>query len=304
MTQAITKSNKTGSHTREVFSSLAKSDDGTIQITFTIPYKEIEAAEEKALAEIGKNTEVPGFRKGKAPNNKLKQHIPENTLLERTLSRILPKLTTELIKKHKIKPAIYPKFELISAKLNEDWQIRAITCEIPKFEIGDYKKIVKSSLNAKQIWTPDKGKVDESKKPSKEEIEQSVLKTLLESIQITIPKVLIDQEATSKLSQLLERIEKLGLTLDSYLSSINKTAENLRKEYEDQSRQAIVIDLILSEVANKENIKIDKTQIDAAIKASSADPNLAKKLDTPEQRRVIESILRRRATLDFFTSLA
>jgi len=102
----------------------------------------------------------------------------------------------------------------------------------------------------------------------------------------------------------LERIEKLGLTLDSYLSSINKTAENLRKEYEDQSRQAIVIDLILSEVANKENIKIDKTQIDAAIKASSADPNLAKKLDTPEQRRVIESILRRRATLDFFTSLA
>ncbi len=288
----------------KVTSTIAKSDDGTIQITFTIPYKRIKEAEEKALTELGENTEVPGFRKGKAPPEKLKQQIPENTLLERTLSKILPKLTTELINKHKIKPAVYPKFELISAKLNESWQIRAVTCEIPQFEIGDYKKIVKGSSNAKQIWTPDKGKAEGKAKPTREEKEQAVLKALLDSTKITIPQVLLDQEATSRLSRLLERIEKLGLTLDGYLASINKTAEVLRKEYKEQSRQSLVIDLILSKVAEKENIIVENNQIDAAIKASSADPELAKNLDTPEQRRVIESVLRRRATLDFLISLA
>ena len=298
------KKRKTSPKPESVTSTLAKSDDGTIQITFAIPYKKIKEAEEKALTELGENTEVPGFRKGKAPPEKLKQQIPENTLLEKTLSKILPKLTTELINKHKIKPAVYPKFELISAKPNESWQVRAVTCEIPQFEVGDYKKIVKGSPNAKQIWTPDKGKADEKVKPTSEEKEQAVLKALLDSTKITIPQVLIDQEATSRLSRLLERIEKLGLTLEGYLASIKKPAEVLRKEYKEQSRQALSIDLILSKVAEKENITVEKNQIDAAIKASSADPELAKNLDTPEQRRVIESVLRRRATLDFLTSLA
>jgi hypothetical protein len=37
---------------------------------------------------------------------------------------------------------------------------------------------------------------------------------------------LIDEEVNSRLSKLLERIEKLGLTLESYLSSIGKTAQD------------------------------------------------------------------------------
>lgn len=301
---AKAKTKKKPAKTKNHNSTLAKSEDGTIQITFTIPYARIKRAEEVALSEIGENTEVPGFRKGKAPPDKLRQHIPQNTLLERTLSKILPKLTTELIDKHKIKPAVYPKFELISAKEGENWQIRAVTCEIPKFQIENYKKVVQGASSGKQIWTPDQGKPDAKKELSKEEKEQLVLKALLESTKITIPNVLIDQEATSRLSQLLERIEKLGLNLDGYLASINKTAESLRKEYEEQSKQAISVDLILSKVAEKENITIKQSQVDEAIKASSADPALAKNLDTPEQRRMIESVLRRRATLDFLTSQA
>ncbi|MCH7641352.1 hypothetical protein IID22_04100, partial [Patescibacteria group bacterium] len=46
-----------------------------------------------------------------------------------------------------------------------------------------------------------------------------------------------------------------------------------------------------------------KSQVDAAVKAGSSDPKLAEKLDTPEQRRIIESVLVRRAALDSLVTL-
>ncbi|MEJ2441407.1 MAG: trigger factor [Patescibacteria group bacterium] len=75
--------------------AIAKSKDGTIQITLKIPFKEIKAARETAAREIGKNLEISGFRKGKAPLSKLLANIPENTLIEQTLRLILPKLTAK-----------------------------------------------------------------------------------------------------------------------------------------------------------------------------------------------------------------
>jgi trigger factor len=97
-------------------STIAESGDGTIQITFNIPFSIIKKSQDKVVEEIGKDIDVPGFRKGKAPKNKVIQKIPKNTLLEKTFEKLLPELFSDSIKKHKIKPAIYPKFELIKAK--------------------------------------------------------------------------------------------------------------------------------------------------------------------------------------------
>lgn len=279
---------------------LAKSDDGTIQITFTIAFGKIKKAREKVALEIGKNIEVPGFRKGKAPLTKILEHVPQNTLLEKTLSKILPELFAKTIKEHKIKPAIYPKFELISAKDNEDWQIRAITAEIPDIKLANYKEKIKGALRSENLWKPGD---DKKKEPSREEKEQLVIKSLLENIKFDIPNVIIENEANSRLSKLLEQIEKLGLSLDSYIASINKTANQVRSEYERQAKEAVTLDLILAKIAQKEDIKVSESELNAAIGASSADPKLAKELDTPERRKLIESVLLKRHALNKLISL-
>ncbi len=291
-------------------SVIARSDDGTIQITFTIAYNKINKARLEAARELGKDIDISGFMKGKAPLDKVIEKIPPNTLVEKTLAKILPKLLGEALKKHNLKPAMYPKFELIKAKDGEDWQVRATTCELPKIELGDYKKAISGASKAKAIWTPDKGKmgVGEADKDGKGELtqaqkEQEVYKILLESVKFGIPKLLINDEVNSRLSKLLERVEKLGLSLESYLKSLGKTAEQLRNEYEQQAKNTIKLDFILAQIVKQENIQIKKEQVDAAVNAGAADPNLAKKLDTPQQRRLIESILARRTVLDSLTSL-
>lgn len=295
--------NKTQQKTEKVNSTIARSDDGTIQITFTIPYKQIEKHKAEAVKELVSDIEIPGFRRGKAPPDKVIDQIPQNTLIEKTLSKILPKLAADAINQHKIKPAIYPKFELVKATENEAWQIRAVTCEIPDVKLGNYKKVVAGAARAKRIWTPEKGSKEKPKEPTREEKEQEVIKTLLETIKVRVPNILVEEEVNSRLARLLERLEKLGLTLEGYLSSIRKDSQAIRKEYEEQARNTLVLDIILSKIAESENIKVDDKQVDAAVAAGSATSKLAERLNTPEQRRIIESILRRRAALDSLVSL-
>lgn len=292
--------------TDKITSVIARESDGNVQITFTIPFSVVKTAEEETIREFAKNMEIPGFRKGMAPIDKVAEKIPQNKLIEHSLSHILPKALAESVNENKLKIAIYPKFELISAEEGKDWQIRGITCELPEVALGDYKKAIEGASQASAIWTPDKGKPEEKKEPSREEREQVVVKALLDNVKVTIPKILIEEEADSRLSNLLARLEKLGLALESYLSSIGKKAEDLRADYAKQAKDAISLDLILSKVAESEGIKIDPKEVDTALNMSQAakpDNNVHTE-DNESRKRLIESILKRRAALDFLIKLS
>ncbi len=266
---------------------IAKEDNGNVQISFTIPFSLVRKAQDETVAEMAKDTQIPGFRKGKAPLLKVREKIPEGSLIEHSLSHILPKALGEAITEHKLRLALYPKWELVSAKDGEDWQVRGITCELPEISLGDYKNIAAGELRAASL----------KKELAKEEKEQVVIKALLSNVKISIPPVLIEEEATSRLSNLLSRLEKLGLALESYLTSVGKTATDLRAEYATQAKDAIGLDLILSRVAESENLKVSQKEIDEALKAADSSQD-------GEKQRIVESILKRRMALEFLTKLA
>lgn len=285
-----------------ITSVIARETDGNIQITFTIPYDLIKHAQNETIAEMAKDMEIPGFRKGNAPLDKVAQRIPQNTLVEHSLGHILPKALADAINENKLKIAIYPKFELVSANDNEAWQVRGTTCELPEITLGDYKKEITGAARAKNIIVPGK---EAPKEMSKEEKEQMVIKALLDHVKLTIPKILVEEEVSSRLSNLLGRLEKLGLALESYLASIGKNVDQIRIEYETQSKDAIALDLILSKVAEAENLKVSEAEVDAALNMSTATTNksVEDKEDIESRKRLIESILKRRQALDYLISL-
>lgn len=280
---------------------IAREDNGNIQITFTIPFSIVKAAQEDVIKEFAKDTEIPGFRKGMAPLDKVAAKIPQNTLVEHSLSHVLPKALAESITENKLQIAIYPKFELISAEEGKDWQIRGITCELPKVELEGYKKAIEGALRADSIIVPGK----EKKERTREEKENLAIKTLLETVKIDIPQILIDEEVGSRLSNLLGRLEKLGLALESYLASIGKKVEDLRADYTKQAKEAISLDLILTKIAEEEKISVDQKEIEGALEMSQVDPK-AKDTNSNEienKKRLMESILKRRKALDFLINL-
>ncbi len=287
--------------TPKITSVIARESDGNIQITFTIPWEIIQKAQEDTVVEMAKNAEIPGFRKGAAPISKVREKISQSHLIEHSLSHLLPKALADAVTDNKLQIAIYPKFELLSAKDGEAWQVRGVTCELPEVNLGDYKKEVSGALRTGSIIVPGK---DPEKEKSREEKESIVLKALLDSVKINIPNILIEEEADSRLSSLLARLEKLGLALENYLASINKKAEDLRAEYALQAREAIAIDLILNKIAVVENLTIDPKEVESAFQMSKA---AQKQDESPEdlesRKRLIESILKRRKALDYLLSL-
>lgn len=263
---------------------IVKQDDGEIQITFTIPFSEIKKGQEETVAEMAKDIEVPGFRKGKAPLERVREKIPQATLIEHSLSHILPQLLADAIKENNLKIAIYPKFELRKAEENQDWEIVGRTCELPEVNLGSYKDLVAGEIRAASL----------KKDLTREEKEQAVIKALIENIKPVIPKILVEEEVNSRLANLLSRIEKLGLALETYLTQIGKTPDTLRAEYETQAKEAIALDLILSKIAEAENIAVADNEVDEAVKMAGAGE---------ENTSLIRAILKKRKALEFLTNL-
>ncbi|KKQ92347.1 MAG: Trigger factor [Candidatus Woesebacteria bacterium GW2011_GWA2_40_7] len=271
----------------KITSVIAREEKGNIQITFTIPFELVKKAQEEAIVEMAKDIEIPGFRRGMAPLAKAAEKIPQNRLVEHSLGHLLPQALTQSVEENKLKLAIYPKFELISAKEGEAWQIRGLTCELPEVILEDYKKIVPGEIRAASL----------KKELAREEKEGVVIKALIDNVKVEIPQILIEEEADSRLASLLSRLERLGLALEAYLASMNKKAEDLRAEYAVQAKQAIAIDLILSKIAVDQNMKIEPKEIDEAIKISGSSDT------SSDRKRLIESILKRRKALDFLINL-
>ena len=58
-----------------------------------------------------------------------------------------------------------------------------------------------------------------------------------------------------------------------------------------------------NEIIKEQKIDVEEKEVDEAIKAASADPKLAESLNSPEQRKLIKSVLVKHAALDYLTSL-
>lgn len=280
----------------EAKSVMAKEDDGTIQITLTIPQAEVKKNEQDVLVELAKSVEIPGFRRGHAPLEQVKSSVSAQTILEKILSKVLPQAFQEAVKEHGIHPILTPRFELINTGA-DDWQVRAITCEAPKVELGDYKKEIEGARRASTLWTPDKGDPKKGMEPTQADKENLVIETLLNSSKVIIPKPLIEEEVNHRLSELVEQTQKLGLTVEQYLSSSGKTAEGIRGEYRKLAQNQITLMLILSRIAEAEGIEIPDSEIERAAGQQK------EKAMSASQKEVIRAILRRRNALDKLVSI-
>jgi len=280
-----------------------KLEDGTIELIVKIPQQKIQKKYQQVLEDFQKITEVKGFRKGKASKSQVEKTIGKEKIYQKTVNQLLPEIYQTLIKKHQLKPVITPRAEFISAQENKDWQVKFVTCESPEIELGNYQEAIKSNLVKGKIWTPKDGqKKNEEKNRDLQKAEQiqKIIETLVQKVKIKLPQILIENEVNQKLSQLIQKTEKMGLTLEQYFSSIGQTAEKIKKGYRDEIKKRWQLELALNKIADEENITVGKEEIDQAIKNVEKEEE-RKRLS--QQKYFLSSILRRQKTLDFLRNL-
>ncbi len=275
-----------------ITSLIDKKEDGTVQLTITIPWGDISKTKETVIQKAVEQAEVAGFRKGKAPRNIVEPTLDTAKIREEVLRALLPEAYVKAVQEHQLRPIINPKIHVEKLEDEKDWVVSALTCEMPKVELGKYKEAVKKVTAGSKIVIPGK----EKKEPSLDEI----VKAILGEITVKVPSLLIEQEVDRLLSQTLDEIKRLGLTLDQYLASTGKNPNQLREDYMKKAEADITLEFVLQEIAETEKITVEETEINEAIQKAK-DP--IEKENLERNRYMLASILRQQKTLDFLKNL-
>ncbi len=89
---------------------------------------------------------------------------------------------------------------------------------------------------------------------------------IIEKTDITLPKILIDSEINQMFAQMQEDLDRAELKMDDYLAHIKKTKEELIAEWTPAAETRAKLQLILNEIAKKEEIVPDAEKVNAQSK--------------------------------------
>lgn len=273
---------------------LARQDDGTLTLTLTIAQEAVKKARTEVVKNMAAGAELPGFRKGKAPEKLVEEKLNQDQVREEILKNLLPQIYTDAVEEHKIRPIMNPKLHVEKIEDDKDWVVTALTCEMPEVDPGAYKENVKKITAKSKIVIP--GKEEEAKKPSTEE----VLKVVLDGAKVSVPAILVEQEADRLIAQLLDDIKRLGLSLDQYLGSTKRNPQDLRAEYATRAESDIKLEFVLQKIAEDAKISVDPKEVEEAI-AKAKSPQEKESMEA--NRYLLAGILRQQKTLDFLMNL-
>jgi FKBP-type peptidyl-prolyl cis-trans isomerase (trigger factor) len=236
-----------------------------MKFTLTLPLKDIQAAYQDALKAAAKDVAVKGFRKGTAPLDLVEAQLDKSKLYEKAMMKVFVPTYNKYVDEHKLKPITMPRVNLKSANEKEDWELEVEIAQKPAVDLNNYESEVKGLKAKSAIWTPDKAAKDDGHNHSDQEKLNEILELLLKTCQLEVPELLVEEETNRALSRLVEQVEKLGLNIEQYASSLGKTVESLRQEYTNTSQKNVKLDFIIEAIAEKQGLIASDTELNKFI---------------------------------------
>ena len=112
-----------------------------VKMTVQLPFEELQPSFDEAYKAIGKQVNVPGFRKGKVPARVIEQRFGRGAVLEEVINDAVPKAYETALREQEIVPVGRPEVDVTEI---EDGQHVTFTAEVdvrPEFDLPDYKAI-------------------------------------------------------------------------------------------------------------------------------------------------------------------
>lgn len=291
-----------------------KEEGSQVEIEVTIPWADFHKYWEKGFKKVQDMVEMPGFRKGMAPENMVIEKYGEMTVLEAMSDLAINETYPAIVMENKIKIISHPHIHVVKIAKGEDFVYHAHVDVVPELTLPDYKAIAKdiakdkveitvtdedmdkilndlrkmrATKNGEEEVLPElddafaqsfgeefstleilKTKVRENTLLEKTQIEKEKLRsTLLEKLVAEtkgeMPKTLIEGEIDRLYAQTKHDIEKFGGKFADYLTHIKKTEEEMRNDLREPGEKRAKIQLMIFDIANKENIKPTAEEVDA-----------------------------------------
>ena len=115
-----------------------KTENSQVFLSIEMELAEVEESLQKSYYRLVKKTNIPGFRKGKAPRVILERYIGKESLLEDALNNLLPQAYEQAIKEQEIEVIAQPHIEIAQT---DPVVFKAIVPLKPTVKLGDYHHV-------------------------------------------------------------------------------------------------------------------------------------------------------------------
>ena len=355
-------------------------EGSAVKISGEIPFSYLEAERSGAVAHLGKNIKVDGFREGHVPEKVVIERMGEMALLSEMAERALSKAYPQIVKEKELEVIGYPQISITKIAKDNPLGFTATVAIMPEISLPDYKGIATEQNKKKASYDVTDEEVDEQIKeilrqkaayerlqgkakkdgeththadgtvhegPAHDEepledikdlpipeLTDDLVKTLgqpgqftdvadfkakirehleiqkrqdvdshhravitdsiIEKTEVTLPQVMIDAEINQMFAQMEEDLTRAQLKMDDYLSHVKKTRDDLIKEWTPSAEKRAKLQLVLNEIAEKENVEPDKGAVDQQV---SGLLEQYKEADEARVRVYVESMLQNEAVM-------
>ncbi len=120
---------------------IKKLENSEIEITGEISTENFEKWREKAVKNISAEAEIPGFRKGTAPEGVIVKRFGEMNILEEMAELAISAAYLEIMEKEKVRAILRPEVSIVKIAKGSPLGFKIKTAVLPEILLPDYKKI-------------------------------------------------------------------------------------------------------------------------------------------------------------------
>ncbi len=124
-----------------------------VRVEALVSSEEMTRIGETVIAEIKEEITLPGFRKGKAPENMVLNHVGKDGVREKILNKVLPQVMDYIVTEGRDKPIEPPHVHVLEMSEGRPLKLSLEFDVLPEVKLGDYKKI---KISAKKEKASDK----------------------------------------------------------------------------------------------------------------------------------------------------
>lgn len=254
---------KSQKHYKDV--KLSPLPERELEIIGAITAEKMTLMREKALKKLKENVELPGFRKGTAPDSLVAQKVGEGTILEEAAEIALTEEYPNILEEHNIDAIGRPEITITKIGVGSDMEFKIKTSLMPDVKLADYKKIASSLL-----------KRSESNKSSEalaSTVSEKDVEDVIQNIRENIAHDKVHAEAggghehnhrkieDSDLPEVNDEFAKMLGNFESLEEMKSKIKENIAKEKEmkakDKKRTEILEKVILDSTIDLPKIVVE-----------------------------------------------
>jgi len=107
----------------------------------------------------------------------------------------------------------------------------------------------------------------EKTREAKDKKRIAIMEAIVTETKIELPDVIIDQELLRMEDEFSADVSRMGLDLDGYLKSVQKTKEDLQKDWRPDAIKRATIQILIGKISDEEKLEPDAELVTRDVKA-------------------------------------